>query len=49
VFGEIGVEVTGVLTGDALAHMPEEALIGQLQRVNLLCRVTPQQKLRYSG
>ena len=46
VFREIGVEVTGVLTGDALAHMPEEALIGQLRRVNLFCRVTPQQKLR---
>jgi len=31
VFGEIGVPVTGVLTGDALTHLTEEALIGQLR------------------
>ena len=46
VFAEIGVPVTGVLTGDALTHLSEEALIGQLSRVNLFCRVKPQQKLR---
>jgi len=46
VFAEIGVPVTGVLTGDALEHLTEEALLGQLPRVNLLCRVNPQQKLR---
>ena len=46
VFAEIGVPVTGVLTGDALTHLPEEALIGQLSRVNLFCRINPQQKLR---
>ena len=46
VFAEIGVPVTGVLTGDALEHLSEEALIGQLSRVNLFCRVNPQQKLR---
>jgi Mg2+-importing ATPase len=46
VFGEIGVPVTGVLTGEALEHMTEEALIGQVRRVNLFCRVNPQQKLR---
>ncbi|WP_294537822.1 magnesium-translocating P-type ATPase [uncultured Rhodoblastus sp.] len=46
VFGEIGVPVTGVLTGDALAQLSEEALLGQLSRVNLFCRVNPQQKLR---
>ena len=38
--------VTGVLTGDALTHLSDEALIGQLPRVNLFCRVNPQQKLR---
>src|SRR5208283_4956935 len=43
---EIGVPVTGVLTGDVLTHLSEEALIGQLSRVNLFCRVNPQQKLR---
>jgi Mg2+-importing ATPase len=46
VFAEIGVPVTGVLTGDALTHLSEEALIGQLPRVNLFCRISPQQKLR---
>ena len=46
VFAEIGVPVIGVLTGDALTHLSDEALIGQLPRVNLFCRVNPQQKLR---
>ena len=46
VFAEIGVDVTGVLTGEALGHLSDEALIGQLPRVNLFCRVNPQQKLR---
>ena len=46
VFAEIGVPVTGVLTGDALTHLSDEALIGQLPRVNLFCRVNPQQKHR---
>jgi Mg2+-importing ATPase len=46
VFKEIGVPVTGVLTGAALEQLTEEALLGQLPRVNLLCRINPQQKLR---
>ncbi len=46
VFAEIGVPVTGVLTGDALTHLSDEALIGQVSRVNLFCRVNPQQKHR---
>ena len=46
VFAEIGVPVTGVLTGDALTHLSDEALIGQLPQVNLFCRVNPQQKHR---
>src|SRR4051812_38953930 len=46
VFAEIGVPVTGVLTGEALTQLSEEALIGQLPRVNLFCRVNPQQKHR---
>jgi Mg2+-importing ATPase len=46
VFKEIGAPVTGVLTGDALNHLSEEALIGQARQVNLFCRVNPQQKLR---
>ncbi len=46
VFAEIGVPITGVLTGDALAKLSDEALIGQLPGVNLFCRVNPQQKHR---
>ena len=46
VFQEIGVPVEGVLTGAALEHMSDEALIGQLHRVNLFCRINPQQKHR---
>ena len=46
VFAEIGVPVTGVLTGDALTQLSDEALIGQLPKVNLFCRVNPQQKHR---
>ena len=44
VFAEIGVPVTGVLTGEALTHLSDEALIGQLPRVDLFCRINPQQK-----
>jgi Mg2+-importing ATPase len=46
VFAEIGVAVTGVLTGDALSQLSDEALLGQLPQVNLFCRVNPQQKHR---
>ncbi|ACK49583.1 magnesium-translocating P-type ATPase [Methylocella silvestris BL2] len=46
VFSEIGVPVTGVLTGDAMTHLSDEALLGALPQVNLFCRVNPQQKLR---
>jgi Mg2+-importing ATPase len=43
---ELGVPVTGVLTGHELAEMGEEALRARLASVNLFCRVTPQQKER---
>jgi len=46
VFAQIGIPVTGVLTGEALAHLSDEALIGQLPQVNLFCRINPQQKHR---
>jgi Mg2+-importing ATPase len=46
VFAEIGVPVQGVLTGAALEHLSDEALLGQLPWVNLFCRVNPQQKHR---
>ncbi|HKZ95960.1 MAG TPA: magnesium-translocating P-type ATPase [Hyphomicrobiaceae bacterium] len=43
---EIGVQTTGVLTGQELAHLNEDALSARLASVNLFCRVTPQQKER---
>ncbi len=46
VFQEIGVPVTGVLAGSDLEEMSDEALLGALPRVNLFCRVNPQQKHR---
>jgi Mg2+-importing ATPase len=42
----LGLADATVVTGDALAAMTDEALIGCLPRVNVFCRVTPQQKLR---
>ncbi len=44
--GEIGVPVTGVLTGEELARLSEEALVARVPGVNLFCRVNPQQKER---
>ena len=46
VFAEIGVPVTGVMTGEGLDRISDEALIGQLPRTNLFCRINPQQKYR---
>src|SRR5476651_2047487 len=38
VFTEIGIPILGVLTGDVMTGLSEEALIGQLSQVNLFCR-----------
>jgi Mg2+-importing ATPase len=46
VCGELGIPVTGVVTGDALSAMSDEALLARLPAANLFCRVTPQQKRR---
>jgi len=46
VFSEIGVPVTGVLTGERLSKLSDEALLGQVSGINLFCRVNPQQKHR---
>ena len=43
---EIGVPVTGVLTGEELTGLTAEALQARLPAINLFCRVTPQQKQR---
>jgi P-type Mg2+ transporter len=41
---QIGVPVTGVLSGPELSTLSPEALKARLAVVNLFCRVTPQQK-----
>lgn len=46
VFAQLGLTVTGALTGEDLNHLSQEALLAQLPKTNLFCRVNPQQKLR---
>jgi Mg2+-importing ATPase len=43
---ELDIPIQGVLTGNALAAISDEALLGALPNINLFCRVAPQQKLR---
>jgi len=42
----LGLTVTGLITGDELQAMSEEALRANLGTVNVFCRVTPPQKER---
>ena len=44
VCAELGLTVTGLITGDDLRAMSEEALRARLAKVNVFCRLTPQQK-----
>ncbi len=46
VCAELGIAVRGVMTGDELAQLPEDALIAKLRSADIFCRVTPQQKQR---
>lgn len=43
---ETGIAITGVLTGVRIAALDDHALLAQLERVNLICRVSPAQKSR---
>ncbi|MBI3771804.1 MAG: magnesium-translocating P-type ATPase [Gammaproteobacteria bacterium] len=43
---QLGVEITGVLTGNDLQLLNDEALWAKLDNVNLFCRVNPAQKNR---
>jgi Mg2+-importing ATPase len=43
---QLGLPVTGVLTGTEIAHMDDSALPARVETVNLFCRVTPAQKNR---
>jgi len=43
---ELGLEISGVLTGSELTAMSDEALSARLGEVNLFCRMTPALKAR---
>ena len=43
---ELGLPVTGVLTGAELQPLDDQALAARVEHVNLFCRVTPAQKNR---
>ena len=43
---ELGIPVSGVLTGQELSGLTDEALLARVTSANLFCRVTPQQKRR---
>ena len=46
VCAELGLQVTGVLTGGEIQMMTDPALAARAESVNLFCRVTPPQKNR---
>ncbi|MEI6531358.1 MAG: magnesium-translocating P-type ATPase [Chlamydiota bacterium] len=43
---ELGLVITGILTGRDIVKMDEEALAAKVETINLFCRVTPAQKNR---
>lgn len=43
---ELGFDVTSLVTGDELSALSSDALRARLERSNVFCRVTPQQKER---
>lgn len=46
---ELGLEVTGMITGSELAALSDEALGARLDTTTLFCRMTPSQKARVIG
>lgn len=46
VFAQLGVPVTGVLSGTEIQQLSDEALAARVEDVNLFCRVAPVQKNR---
>jgi len=46
VCAELGIAVTGMLTGAEIAAMNDDALRARVEQANLFCRVNPQQKNR---
>ncbi len=49
VCGELGLAISGTLSGPELDGLTDEALAGRLAGTTLFCRVTPQQKSRIIG
>ncbi|WP_230369249.1 HAD-IC family P-type ATPase [Paludibacterium denitrificans] len=43
---QLGLPVSGVLTGSAIQQMDDQALAARVEHVNLFCRVAPAQKNR---
>ena len=46
VCAELGIPITGVLTGTEIEALNDEALAARLEETNLFCRVSPAQKSR---
>jgi P-type Mg2+ transporter len=46
IFAELGLAVTGVLTGTEIQQLDDSALAARAEQVNLFCRVAPAQKNR---
>ncbi len=46
VCSQLGLQITGILTGADILKMDDQALVAQVENVNLFCRVTPAQKNR---
>jgi Mg2+-importing ATPase len=46
VCGELGLEITGTLTGPQIDRLTDEALLARVDSTTLFCRVTPPQKSR---
>jgi Mg2+-importing ATPase len=46
IFAQLGLPVTGVLTGAEIEQMDDLALAARVEQVNLFCRVAPAQKNR---
>ena len=44
--GQLGLSITGVLTGADILKMDDQALMAEVENTNLFCRVTPAQKNR---
>jgi Mg2+-importing ATPase len=46
VCGELGLKITGMLSGPEVANLTDEALTARVDETTLFCRVTPPQKSR---